>query len=88
MTTGTLSERDRLRLRWRARRGMLENDLIITRFLDAHETRLTDEDVAALTALLELSDNDLLDLLLGRKEPSQALDTATMRGLLQGLRSA
>ncbi len=85
---GTLSEHDRLRLRWRARRGMLENDLIITRFLDAHETSMTDGDVAALTALLELSDNDLLDLLLGRKQPDAPLDTPAVCDLLERLRSA
>jgi antitoxin CptB len=33
---------NRARLRWRARRGLLENDLILTRFLDAHEETLTD----------------------------------------------
>ncbi|GAA5235047.1 succinate dehydrogenase assembly factor 2 [Verticiella sediminum] len=88
MNPGTLSEHDRTRLRWRARRGMLENDLIITRFLDIYETRLNDEDVVALTALLALSDNDLLDLLLGRKEPSPELDTPAMRSVLERLRAA
>ena len=28
---------NRARLRWRSRRGLLENDLMLTRFLDAHE---------------------------------------------------
>lgn len=83
-----LSEHDRTRLRWRARRGLLENDLIITRFLDAHETRLTDDDVAALTALLELGDNDLLDVLLARKEPSGSLDTPAVRDMVARLRAA
>lgn len=83
-----LSEHDRTRLRWRARRGLLENDLIITRFLDAHETRLTDDDVAALTALLELGDNDLLDVLLARKEPSGSLDTPAVRDIVARLRAA
>jgi len=82
-----LSEHDRARLRWRARRGLLENDLIITRFLDAYETRLTDDDVAALTALLELGDNELLDLLLAREEPSGDLATQPVRDLLARLRS-
>lgn len=54
----------RARLRWRGRRGLLENDLIITRFLDAHEETLTDEEVDAFSILMELPDNDLLDLLL------------------------
>ena len=70
-----LTELERARLRWRARRGLLENDLIITRYLDAHEAELTDDDVAALTQLFELGDNDLLDLLLARKELEGALDT-------------
>jgi len=83
-----LSEHDRTRLRWRARRGLLENDLIITRYLDAYETLLTDDDVAALTALLELGDNDLLDLLLARKEPVGSLDTQPVREVLARLRSA
>jgi len=83
-----LSEHDRTRLRWRARRGLLENDLIITRFLDAHETRLTDGDVAALTALLELGDNDLLDVLLARTEPSGSLDTPSVRDIVARLRAA
>ena len=39
---------NRARLRWRARRGLLENDIILTRFLDAHETELTDEEVSVL----------------------------------------
>ena len=39
----------RSRLRWRSRRGLLENDLILSRFLDAHELSLTDDDVDAFT---------------------------------------
>ncbi|VFR32682.1 YgfY COG2938 [plant metagenome] len=81
-----LSELDRTRLRWRARRGLLENDLIITRFLDAHETTLSSDDVAALTQLFEEGDNDLLDLLLGRTEPEGALDTPAVRDILRRLR--
>jgi antitoxin CptB len=70
----TLSEPDRRRLRWRARRGLLENDLIISRFLDRHERELDQAQVAALMRLLELPDNELLDLLLARTEPSPPLD--------------
>jgi len=66
---GTLSDQDRVRLRWRARRGLLENDLILTQYLDTFEKELTDVEVGALTQLFELGDNELLDLLLGRIEP-------------------
>ena len=78
----------RARLRWRSRRGLLENDLILTRFLDAHEIELTDDEVDALTQLLDLSDNDLLDLLLGRTEPVDSLAVPNVSALLSKLRQA
>jgi antitoxin CptB len=81
-----LTELDRTRLRWRARRGLLENDLIITKYLDAYESQLTDADVAALTQLFELGDNDLLDLLLARSEPEGALDTPRLREIIAKMR--
>jgi antitoxin CptB len=62
----------RNRLRWRCRRGMLENDLILTRFLDARGDVITEQEAAALDILLEMSDNDLWDLLSGREEPADA----------------
>lgn len=78
----------RARLRWRARRGLLENDLIITRFLDVHEASLTDEEVDAFSRLMELADNELMDLLLARKEPSGDVDLPHVHALLARLRQA
>jgi antitoxin CptB len=54
------------KLRWRCRRGMLENDLIISRFLDENESFLTHQQIDALYELMELSDNELWDVLSGR----------------------
>ncbi len=80
----------RARLRWRSRRGLLENDIILTRFLDAHEERMSDEEVDALTRLLELADNDLMGLLLGQREPDaglhDGLDLPHVKALLARLR--
>lgn len=78
----------RARLRWRARRGLLENDLIVTRFLDAHEADLTDEEVDAFSRLMDLADNELMDLLLARKEPSGDADLPHVHALLARLRAA
>ncbi len=78
---------NRQRLRWRARRGLLENDIILTRFLDANETSLSDEEVDALTRLLDLSDNALMDLMLSRKELEGEVDLPHVRALLQRLQS-
>ena len=57
------------RLRWRCRRGLLENDLFIDRFFEHHGDDLTKPLVQGLLHLMDLSDNDLLDLLMARKEP-------------------
>jgi antitoxin CptB len=77
----------RARLRWRGRRGLLENDLIITRFLDAYEETLTDEEVEAFSILMELPDNDLLNLLLARNEPEGESDLPQVRTLLARMRA-
>lgn len=87
-TTHQSDPAKRARLRWRARRGLLENDLIITRFLDAHEASLTDDEVDAFTRLMELADNELMDLLLARKEPSGDVDLPHVHALLTRLRTA
>jgi antitoxin CptB len=79
---------NRMRLRWRSRRGLLENDLILTRFLDAHEETLSDDDVDAMTRLLDLADNPLMDLILARSEPAGEIDLPQVHALLARLRKA
>ncbi len=74
------------RLRWRARRGLLENDLLIGRFLDGQGDALGPTQADALARLLELSDPELLGLLLGCGRPPRELDTAPVRDLLDRLR--
>ena len=49
---------------------MLENDLILSRFLDSRGPAITEDEVAALDRLLDLGDNDLWDLLSGHREPA------------------
>ena len=66
-----LDERSLSKLRWRCRRGLLENDLLIEKFFARHEATLTVSQAKGLSDLMELSDNDLLDLLLKRREPGQ-----------------
>lgn len=84
----SLTELERARLRWRARRGLLENDLIITRFLDRYEEELTDEDVSSLTHLFEMDDNTLLEILLGKTEPTGDYDTTNINRLVKLMREA
>ena len=76
------------KLQWRCRRGLLENDLFIERFFDAHEAQ---PDRAASrrrsSELMDLRDNDLLDLLLARKEPEGELAAPTCRNVLALMRA-
>ncbi len=82
-----LGERELSKLKWRCRRGLLENDLFIERFFRQYEAALTVDQAQAMTDLMDLSDNDLLDLLLGRKEPEGALATADVLALLKQMRA-
>lgn len=79
---------NRARLRWRSRRGLLENDIMLTRFLDAHEQTMNDDEVDAYTRLMDLTDNDLMDLLLARKEPAGEVDLPQVHALMRRLREA
>ena len=81
-----LDERAMSKLRWRCRRGLLENDLLIERFFDHHASRLTVRQADALGELMDLADNDLLDLLLRRREPEGALDRPDVKEVLGMLR--
>ncbi len=74
------------RLRWRCRRGLLENDIFIDRFFEQHGDRLTTPLVQGLLELMDLSDNDLLDLLLARKEPEGDLANPEVLQVLSMMR--
>ncbi len=82
-----IGERDLSRLKWRCRRGLLENDLFIERFFGRHEQTLTTRQAAGLQALMDLADNDLLDLLLARTQPQGDIDRAEVHEVLALLRT-
>jgi antitoxin CptB len=73
MQDDLIDERAFSKLRWRCRRGLLENDLFIERFFSKHAAQLTEGQAQGLLVLMDLSDNDLLDLLLARREPEGEL---------------
>jgi antitoxin CptB len=66
-----IDERVLSKLKWRCRRGLLENDIFIERFFKRFESTLTVRQVQGLNILMDLSDSDLLDLHLGRKTLAQ-----------------
>ena len=86
MDTALLDARSLSKLRWRCRRGLLENDLFIERFFQRYEDVLTVGQAAGLDALMDLADNDLLDLLLQRCEPQGELASPEVLQVLAQLR--
>jgi antitoxin CptB len=60
--------------------------LFIERFFRHHEQTITTRQAEGLGALMDLADNDLLDLLLGRKEPQGEVDRPEVRELLAIMR--
>jgi antitoxin CptB len=86
----SLSNAELYRLKSDARRGLLENDLILQRFFERYGAQLNEDEGKVLTQLLALEDNDLMDLLIGRKDSVAALEKETQescfRSVLQRLR--
>ena len=78
LTGPLLDERSLSKLRWRCRRGLLENDLLIEKFFARYQLSLTVQQAKGMDDLMTLSDNDLLDLLLRRREPATLLDPAAL----------
>lgn len=72
------------RARWRCRRGLLELDIVLQRFMDKHYTQLSEAELQQLVILLDLSDNDLWDMITTRKE----LEDASLRPVLRLLQAA
>ena len=57
----------RSRLQWQCRRGLLELDIVLQRFLQANGA-LGEDDLAKLHQLLDFPDNDLWDIVIGRSQ--------------------
>lgn len=86
----TISAAALYRLKSDARRGLLENDLILDRFFKRYADTLSEEQGLVLGQLLALSDNDLMDLLIGRVDSVESLgnlcDTPCFNVVLSHLR--
>ncbi|MFI4902008.1 MAG: succinate dehydrogenase assembly factor 2 [Burkholderiales bacterium] len=72
------------RLRWRCRRGLLENDLVLARWLDAHAGSMSAAEAVALDRALDLPDNELWDLIARRRDS----DEPALAPIIDALRQA
>ena len=56
------------RLRWQCRRGLLELDLVLERFLEKYGDRLQGERLSSFQTLLTYADNEIWDLIRAQTE--------------------
>lgn len=83
LSVSALTQAQVERLKWRSRRGLLELDLVFTRFWAGPGLKMDEAEAGALAKLLELPDNDLLDLVMRRAETPEP----QLRGLVEKLRA-
>lgn len=67
-----LAAKQQERIRWRCRRGMLELDLLLARFLTEKIDTLNESQADVLDRLLTYPDQDLFDWLMARKKCEDA----------------
>lgn len=68
------------RLKWKCRRGLLELDLVLDRFLQREAGRLQGAELVRLNQLLDLPDIDLWEIVSGRSDRyDPALDDVVVR---------
>ncbi|QOJ20192.1 MAG: succinate dehydrogenase assembly factor 2 [Gammaproteobacteria bacterium] len=72
------------RARWRCRRGLLELDIVLQRFMDQYYVQLDQQGLEQFERLLSLPDNDLWDLISERK----TLDDRSLQTVLELLKKS
>ena len=66
------------RVRWRCRRGLLELDIVLGRFIEQHYAGLDAEQQAVFDALLDMPDAELWDMITGKMAPQQSEHCAVL----------
>ncbi|WP_196398939.1 FAD assembly factor SdhE [Legionella saoudiensis] len=64
-----MDAREKARLAWHCRRGMLELDLILQRFLEQGLDKLSKDEIRAFDSLLSCTDPELYAWLMGQMDP-------------------
>ncbi len=64
-----MDAREQDRIKWHCRRGLLELDLVLERFVQRHLDSLDAGQTEVFKELLAYEDNDLLDMVMGRADP-------------------
>lgn len=76
------------RMRWAARRGMLELDLVLEPFVTARYAQLCEADRRSFQRLMQCEDQDLFAWLMQRAEPDREELAGIVRQVLEFTRTA
>lgn len=71
------------RIRWRCRRGLLELDILLLRFVERHYGTLSAQERLTFDEILDMPDNPLWDIISGRQEAA----SEPMRAVLEKIKS-
>ena len=71
------------RLLWRCRRGLLELDIVLGRFIEQGYLSLDEAQQAAFDALLDMPDNELWDMIAGRGSVRASAEQQAVLEVLQ-----
>ena len=74
------------RLAWRCRRGMLELDIVLQRFVKQYFDGLTLTELNAFDDLLELPDNDFWTLVSSNKVTPKNADTLSVVNKIRAIK--
>ncbi len=72
------------RVRWRCRRGMLELDIVLGRFVDVHYAQMSHQERETFEEFLDMADNPLWDMICGKVDAASEKEAA----LIEKIRSA
>lgn len=82
LTDPALTDVFNRRMLWRCRRGLLELDIVLQRFIGGGMHRLSQTQLAAFDGLLDMTDHDLWALLSGQAS-CQGAEEATLLSLMR-----
>jgi antitoxin CptB len=88
LSAENMKDTEQRRLAWRCRRGMLELDIVLQRFIAQHFNHITLSELQAFDEMLELPDNDLWNALQLKNLHLKSAAHQSIIDKLVGLRAA
>ena len=88
MNAENIRDAEQRRLAWRCRRGMLELDIVLQRFMAQHFDGLTLDELSAFDVMLELPDNEFWDVLQMKNLHLKSKEQQSIIDKIHGLQAA